>query len=63
MARPNYPVHACAKGLSNRFCPSVSQSVCQSVCPVKIFEINSFTGLRTWDNYTISSLRTRVTQS
>jgi len=23
-----YPVHACAKGLSNRFCTSVSSSVC-----------------------------------
>ena len=32
-----YPVHACAKGLSNRFCPSVS--------PVKNFEISTFTGL------------------
>ena len=30
-------VRACAKGLSNRFCPSVS--------PVKIFEISTFTGL------------------
>ena len=26
-----YPAHACTKGLSNRFCPSVSLSVCQSV--------------------------------
>ena len=39
-----YPVRACAKGLRNRFCPpispSVSQSVCLSVCPVKNFEIS-----------------------
>ena len=26
----NYPARACAKGLSNWFCPSVSLSVCQS---------------------------------
>ena len=26
-----YPVRACAKGLSNWFCPSVSLSVCQFV--------------------------------
>ena len=41
-----YPTRACAKGLSNRFCLSVSmQSVCQSVSPVKNFEISTFTGL------------------
>ena len=28
--RPGYPVCAFAKGLSNRFCPSVCQSVSQS---------------------------------
>ena len=32
-----YPVRACAKGLSNRFCSSVSQSVSQSVSPMKNF--------------------------
>ena len=26
-----YPAHACAKGLNNWFCPSVSLSVCQFV--------------------------------
>ena len=36
-----YPARACMKGLSDRFCPSVSQSV----CPVKNFEISTFTGL------------------
>ena len=40
-----YPARACAKGLSNRFCLSVSQSVSQSVCPVKNFEISTFTQL------------------
>ena len=40
-----YPTCACVKGLSNRFCPSVSQSVCLSVCPVKNFEISTFIGL------------------
>ena len=39
--RHYYPARACAKGLSNRFCPSVSLSV----CPVKNFEISTFTGL------------------
>ena len=29
---PHYPARACAKGLRNRFYPSVSQSVSQSVC-------------------------------
>ena len=37
--RHDYPACASAKGLSNQFCPSVSLSVCQSVCPVKNFEI------------------------
>ena len=37
--RSSYPAHACTKGLSNWFCPSVSLSVCQSVCLVKNFEI------------------------
>ena len=36
-----YPTCACAKGLSDWFCPSVSLSVCQfvslSVSPVKKF--------------------------
>ena len=36
---------ACAKGLSNRLCLSVSQSVSQSVCPVKNVEISTYTGL------------------
>ena len=49
-----YPARACAKGLRNRFCPSVSLSVslsvCQSVCPVKNFEIRTFTRLK--DCYT-----------
>ena len=36
-----YATHACAKGLSNQFCPSV----CQFVSPVKNFEISTFTGL------------------
>ena len=40
-----YPARVWAKGLSDRFCPSVSQSVSQSVCPVKNFEISTFTGL------------------
>ena len=44
-----YPARVCVKGLSNRFCPSVSQSVSQSVslsvCPVKHFEISTFTRL------------------
>ena len=34
-----YPAHACAKGLRNWICPSVSLSVSLSVCPVKNFEI------------------------
>ena len=34
-----YPMSTCVKGLSNQFCPSVSQSVSQSVYPVKHFEI------------------------
>ena len=38
----HYPAHACAKGLRNRFCPSVSLSVCL----VKKFEIRTFTGLK-----------------
>ena len=34
----NYPAHACAKGLSNWFCPL---SVCLSVCPMKkVFNLN-----------------------
>ena len=38
----SYPARACAKGLRNRFCPSVSLSV----CPVKNFEIRTFTRLK-----------------
>ena len=33
-----YPMYPCTKGL-------IKQSVCQSVCPVKKFELNIFTGL------------------
>ena len=40
-----YPAHACAKGLRNRFCSSVSQSVCLSICPVKNLKISTSTGL------------------
>ena len=46
----NYPTRACAKGLSNQFCPSVSQSVSLSVSPLKNFEISTFTRLK--DCYT-----------
>ena len=37
----HYPARACGKGLSSRFCPSVSQSV----SPVKNVEISTFTRL------------------
>ena len=46
---PYYPVRACTKGLSDWFCPSVCQSVSQSVCLSS--EISTFTGLNsccTW---------------
>ena len=49
-----YPPRACVKGLRNWFCLSVSQSVSQSVCPVKNFEISTFTWLNnccTWPQH------------
>ena len=40
-----YPTRACAKGLSNWFCPSVSFSVCQSgekILNLNIDSVNNF---------------------
>ena len=58
-----YPARACAKGLRNRFCPSVSQSVSQSVCPVKNFEISTFTAAMTWQSKKVYLIETKAVHS